>query len=694
MCCYHDATAEITQDGSLVGTAGQNVLPSINGTYQLDESQGQLNGTNLLFSFENFNVLTGENAHFSANNPITNVISRVTGGTASTIDGTISSSIVGADVWLINPSGLVFGENAQINVLGSFHASTANNLIFDDDSVLSTDIEASPNLSIASPVSFGFLAESTSKLTVNGSQFSLGEGEKLTLASHQIEIDNLNLTNVDLDVNFLSATDSEGLAYVDAVYKTLVYSAVGSSLSISNSDFSLLSSDQDALNLASETINLDNVLIDVTSESADVHPEINVFGTDINIFGFSTITGGAAFDGGLGTDINLVACEALDIYGESLVKTESFNGQSTGGNIFVVGQSISIRDGASIESNASFFEGSSASAINDEPEFTELDNAVIDDTAGAQSGSIVIVSEEALVLDDATVATIAQGLSQGALIRIDAGSISMNEGAVISIEVLDESTGSNIDISVGDLLIENSATISMELGAEGGGDILITANDIILTTEANIYTSTFEEGDGGNMYLDVNVLEITDQATIEISESRIAVINADQSISVIAPQDGSTTGIISGDLILNSPQRNISNGSTVIATNSLSSDALLLGSDSNISITADLLDVLDDAISSSDALISSNESKTEDAEKDISSIPTKQSLRKTELLSKSCHVKELTDRSSFVVSRNASSVYAAPNGYQLSHNPALERKPLLQETSATLAMIDPTSNCL
>jgi len=53
------------------------------------------------------------------------VISRVTGGTRSEIDGSLRSTISGADVWLLNPSGVVFGEDAQLGVRGSFHAGSA-----------------------------------------------------------------------------------------------------------------------------------------------------------------------------------------------------------------------------------------------------------------------------------------------------------------------------------------------------------------------------------------------------------------------------------------------------------------------------------------------------------------------------------------------------------------------------------------
>ena len=56
------------------------------------------------------------------------MIGRVTGGAQSNINGQIASTITGANLYLINPSGIVFGPNATVNVSGSFHASTADYL--------------------------------------------------------------------------------------------------------------------------------------------------------------------------------------------------------------------------------------------------------------------------------------------------------------------------------------------------------------------------------------------------------------------------------------------------------------------------------------------------------------------------------------------------------------------------------------
>src|SRR5687768_15162817 len=77
------ASAEITIDDTLPGTTPGALSPT-NGTYTIPQSRGFVNATNLFHSFGVFNVATNETAAFTGSSSITNIISRVTGGTAST----------------------------------------------------------------------------------------------------------------------------------------------------------------------------------------------------------------------------------------------------------------------------------------------------------------------------------------------------------------------------------------------------------------------------------------------------------------------------------------------------------------------------------------------------------------------------------------------------------------------------------
>ncbi len=155
----------ITTDGSL-GAKVTLAGPS----YPITADLGKQVGGNLFHSFGVFGLNKGESATFSGPGTVTNVIGRVTGGTASSINGKIdSSSLAGANLYLINPSGIVFGPNATVNVSGSFHASTADYLKMSDGAKFQATNPGGSTLSAAPPAAFGFLTARPSAITVNGS---------------------------------------------------------------------------------------------------------------------------------------------------------------------------------------------------------------------------------------------------------------------------------------------------------------------------------------------------------------------------------------------------------------------------------------------------------------------------------------------------------------------------------------------
>jgi len=143
------ATAAITTDGTL-GPAKSLTGPN----YTITEQLGSRAGTNLYHSFQQFSVHSGETAHFTGSADIKNVISRVTGGSSSTINGVLSSDIGSQGFYLINPAGIVFGADASINVPASFHASTADYLLSSDGSRFDVKNPQNSQISIAEPQTF------------------------------------------------------------------------------------------------------------------------------------------------------------------------------------------------------------------------------------------------------------------------------------------------------------------------------------------------------------------------------------------------------------------------------------------------------------------------------------------------------------------------------------------------------------
>ena len=126
LCCSLSSGsvwAEVTLDG-ILGRSGAVSGPN----YRITADLGRQVGVNLFHSFGKFNINTGESATFSGPDSISNIISRVTGGISSWIDGRLRSEITGANLYLLNPAGVMFGSNASLDISGSFHVSTADYL--------------------------------------------------------------------------------------------------------------------------------------------------------------------------------------------------------------------------------------------------------------------------------------------------------------------------------------------------------------------------------------------------------------------------------------------------------------------------------------------------------------------------------------------------------------------------------------
>ena len=164
------ANAQLVYDGVLSGEFPGDA-PSLNaeGDYQIEWNEGTLvsgsSVTNLFHGFSRFDVTPSVGAVFDGEGapPIDHILVRIASptGSASWIDGNVSSNIPGASLFLLNPDGFLIGENGDLSSEGAIHLSTADSLTDDRGDRFDLSIETPPILLSGTPVQFGFLARPT-----------------------------------------------------------------------------------------------------------------------------------------------------------------------------------------------------------------------------------------------------------------------------------------------------------------------------------------------------------------------------------------------------------------------------------------------------------------------------------------------------------------------------------------------------
>jgi filamentous hemagglutinin family protein len=197
-------SAEVVLHGASTPLPGPAIM--VNG------DAGQTKGTNLFHSFSIFNILgpsvspsgLQESVTFtppSSGGTISNVISRVTGGTSqftgaksSLIDGSLNSQMPGANFWFINPNGIIFGSNAVLPTTGSFHASTADYIKLSDGNTFAATPSSNELLTVFPPSAFGFLSANPAGIRVSNatSILRVPTGRTLSLVGGTIDVGTSN----------------------------------------------------------------------------------------------------------------------------------------------------------------------------------------------------------------------------------------------------------------------------------------------------------------------------------------------------------------------------------------------------------------------------------------------------------------------------------------------------------------------
>lgn len=516
--------SEVTLDGS---TGPARVVSGPD--YQITEDLGQRTGSNLFHSFGRFNLNKTESAIFSGSPDIRNVISRVTGGQSSTIDGLLKSTIANANMYFINPAGIFFGENARIDVPGSFHTSTANYLGFTDgvrfDSSNST---VKPVLTTASPESFGFLGNNApGKITVSGGENSILEvklGKTLSLIGGDITIKNSTLFAPGGQVN-LASVDSVGEVIVSKnTINTTTFSKMGTIHIIRDTDAPRTTADIDVsadkagkIFIRSGQLVVDKALITANTKLA-AGGDITILLTgDLAINGNGALPGGEAASpsssiltatSGTGTAGNIV----IDVDGLKINKRALIGSSTTGagnaGNLRIKGNNIEIDAKGGIL-NATFSIGHAGGITIDAGQL-DIHNGgqVIVTTLNSGNSGDLMINADHLKLDNG-----------GFIASVPLQSINENKTTGKAGDIKLDATFIELDNASGILSTAVSATKDGDIDGidrVDSGKITLFADGIKLSNKSRISTNTLRSGNGGELKIDTVSLEINN-ATVSTS---------------------------------------------------------------------------------------------------------------------------------------------------------------------------------
>ncbi len=208
--------AQIVPDNTL-GAESSVVTPNLNiqGTPSDRIDGGATRGANLFHSFGEFNVGEGRGAYFANPTGIENILTRVTGSNRSDILGRLGV-LGGANLFLLNPNGIVFGPNASLDIQGSFVATTAERIQLGDSGYFSAAQPQTSSLLSVSPgaLFFSQVANQPGSIINQG---NLSTGKHLTLAAANLDLQGQLLAGGDLTLqaqDTVKVRDSAAIPFI------------------------------------------------------------------------------------------------------------------------------------------------------------------------------------------------------------------------------------------------------------------------------------------------------------------------------------------------------------------------------------------------------------------------------------------------------------------------------------------------
>jgi len=518
------AAGGIVLDGSTVpnGTGPVTLNPDQNGVITIDATMGTGSGDNLFQSFDEFNVGHGQTAEFtdSTASGYQNVIARVTGNDASEIFGEIrtGAGLENANLFLINPNGILFGDGASVNINGAFYASTADSVIFANSTdVALTMNKDDVNFSSAPISAFGFTnVAKDAAVTIENTTLNFNGGD-VGVYANKISISGSGTNPGGIisnggDITLVAAGES-GQFSLDPANPS--QNTANGAISMNNASV-VVNGDANIVLRGGKLMLQNNSQLQLQSTGSSVdntYPRIDIVANS-NIDMNQSRIESVALDGRT-ADISITTGD-MTIQNGAIIFSGShdyFGHELTSGDINIHADRLSIIGQTRNEADAAGYTA---------PQFTGIwNNSGLNFGVSGSVGNINIIAHAVSLTNNASILSENYGPSPGSINLSDGdnnGTFDLLNGSTIVMSNAFNTSSGDINIAFGSVTLsgtdiytgesplfespaERSGIRMYSTYSANGGDINISGRNIRVADSAVIVSESADDGSGGNIYI-------------------------------------------------------------------------------------------------------------------------------------------------------------------------------------------------
>ncbi len=630
--------AQIISDGSL------NTIVNCSGICNITGGKTDITGKNLFHSFSNFSVPILSGANFNNSLTTENIFARVTGTNSSNINGLIQTN-GSANLFLLNPNGIIFGPGASLNINGSFVATTANVIQFGNTGNFGVNTGNNVALLTIKPSALLFNQINPQSIQTNLANLQAFPNKSLLLVGGNLDINQSNLRSPNGHIE-LAAIQGTGIVQFNQNSNNLSLNPI-TNITLGNISIKTSSIDSTQYNnqipLSSGNIQLQGQNITLNQSQIRALTTLGN-GGNININASKLMLNNNSFIG-TGTfgispagNITINASESIELIGNnqsgffdnflndptninSLLNSINntilslSNGSGKVGDIDINTGNLSIKNAATIG-------GISAGTgpvgnINVNAKDINIIGAENSDIKFASFGEDIPIAIPNIITGISAI-TAGNAQNNGDIIINTSEFKGINPGGILNMTLGKGNTGNIIINSLNNIFLDNRSVIgtgslsnditnitNIQQNSGQVGNVKITTSQLTFNKRSGISATTFGTGNAGNIELNINNGLLQNGATITTSSGLPRTANINQfnsakagnlTINAIKQLTLQTGGVIysqssgsgnAGNIIINTPTFQILDGTSGITNSTFGK-----GDAGNITINANKLDII------------------------------------------------------------------------------------------------------